>query len=277
MQAVIGRKGSPVLAPDYHIHTRFSCDSQAQMMEMCRAAIDAGLQEIGFSEHFDLHPRDPCRQFFQADQWWQELERCREEFRPGLTLRAGVELSEPHRHRNQMHAILSQYPWDYVLGALHYVDDDLIFDAAYFERPQHRAYSDYFEELLRMAQDGPFDVLAHMDIVKRYGCEHYGSYDPKRWEEPIRQVLAVLTHTGKGLEINTITLRRPIGELTPELPILRWFYEMGGRWVTFGSDAHQPEHVGYGFAKALRSLHRAGFQAPAVYQNRTPSLWKPQT
>ena len=268
------RKGAPLLAPDYHIHTRFSCDSQAQMTEMCRAAVSMGLQEIGFSEHFDLHPNDPCREFFQADDWWQELEHCREEFRSNLILRAGIELSEPHTHQDRVNEILSQYPWDYVLGALHYVDDDLIFDAEYFERSQDCAYNDYFGELVHMVQDGAFDVLAHMDIVKRYGSEHYGPYDPMHWEAPIRQVLAALAQNGKGLEINTITLRRPIGELTPDLLILRWFHELGGQWVTLGSDAHKPEYVGYAFDKALRTLRKAGFEAPAQYRLRRPALWK---
>jgi histidinol-phosphatase (PHP family) len=49
-----------VIPPDYHLHTTFSCDGKASMVEMCQAAIQGGFQEIGFSEHYDLNPVDDC-------------------------------------------------------------------------------------------------------------------------------------------------------------------------------------------------------------------------
>ena len=255
---------------DYHIHTHFSCDCDADMTSMCRAAIDASIPEIGISEHFDLHPKDPCAGFFKADNWWKTLSLCKQEFTDLLTIRAGIELSEPHLYPGAVEAILRNYPWDYALGALHWIGDDLIFEEEYFHRTEQVAYTEYFTELQRLVQSGMFDILAHMDIVKRYGVEHYGIFEPNKFEGQIRSILQIMASRNLALELNTITLRRPIQETSPSLQILQWFYEEGGQWVTLGSDAHSPEEVGAGIEKGISIIQSAGFKNLASFKRRKP-------
>ncbi|OGO20747.1 MAG: hypothetical protein A2Z14_16670 [Chloroflexi bacterium RBG_16_48_8] len=264
------RKGFLMVPHDYHIHTHFSCDSNASMISMCRAAIEASIPEIGISEHFDLHPKDAYAGFFNADKWWEELRRCQKEFHDVLLIRAGIELSEPHCYPKAVEQLVQNYPWDYAFGALHRVGDDLVFEEAYFNRAEQTAYADYFTELQRMIQSGFFDILAHMDIVKRYGFEKYGRFDPENYEEQIRSILQTLAHRDLALELNTITLRRSIKETSPSKQILQWFREEGGQWVTLGSDAHSPEEVGLGIEKGLSLIQSSGFENLASFKRRKP-------
>jgi len=81
---------------DYHTHTNFSCDGKATMAEMCRAAVERGVPEIGFTEHYDLHPLESCRDWFRLDEWAAELERCRAVYRPNRTLNFYVAEREGH-------------------------------------------------------------------------------------------------------------------------------------------------------------------------------------
>lgn len=246
------------------------------MKSMCEAALKTSLTEIGFSEHIDLYPEDPCRGFFRVDDWWEEIGICRDAYRGSLTIRAGVELSEPHRYPLAIGDLLNRYPWDYSLGALHRVGDGLIFDHAYFQHPRAVAYDEYFREMLRMVEDGEFDILAHMDIVKRYGFEHYGPFDPHPFEAPIRAILGRLANKDLALEINTITLRRSVNEASPSRQILEWFRQEGGQWVTLGSDAHTPEDVGRNLEDALAILQESGNLQLASYHQRrkTPIPFK---
>jgi histidinol phosphatase-like PHP family hydrolase len=46
---------------DYHMHSHASCDSSTTMADMGRAALNRGIAEIAFTEHFDLHPKDSCK------------------------------------------------------------------------------------------------------------------------------------------------------------------------------------------------------------------------
>src|SRR6476661_7814393 len=67
---------SPMLIPhDYHMHSTFSCDCQAPMADMCQAAVALGIPEIGFTEHFDHHTRDECKDYFKLEPWAAELAR----------------------------------------------------------------------------------------------------------------------------------------------------------------------------------------------------------
>lgn len=255
---------------DYHIHTSFSCDCQVTMPSMCHAAVEKGIPEIGFSEHLDLMPEDRGYASFRVGAWWEELVWCRETFRDRLTIRAGLEVGELHRFRESADEVIQRFPWDYVLGALHWVDSESVFDRAYFRRPVDAAYRDYFRELRRLVEPGGFDVLAHMDVVKRYGVTHYGPYDPKSYEDEIRAVLRACAERGIALEVNTGTLRRPIAVTSPDELVLRWFREEGGEWVTMGSDAHLASDVGYGMQEVMATVRAAGFDRLARFERRRP-------
>jgi histidinol-phosphatase (PHP family) len=261
-----------LLIPDLHTHTNFSCDCQATMVEMCRSAVAKGIAELGFTEHFDLIPQDPCFAYFDLSGWWAELERCRELFQGELTIYAGIELGEPHRHAEQMRRLLAEHPWDYALGSLHWVGEELIFDRNYFRKSPDEAYRSYFHELKVMAETADFDVLAHLDVVKRFGFEAYGPFEVTRYEAEIRAVLQAIAGRGLGLEINTSPLRRSVQQTSPAQPVIDWFFEEGGRWLTLGSDAHEPQHVGHELQAALQSAQAAGFAAAARYRTRRPSL-----
>jgi histidinol-phosphatase (PHP family) len=241
------------------------------MFKICQSAVEQGITEIGLTEHYDLNPQDPCYQFFDADAWWTELLRCREAFAGSLQIKAGVELGEPHLYPEQVRELLDRYPWDYALGSLHWVDGQMVFEREYFTRSADQAYRIYFQELARMAHTGQFDILAHMDVVKRYGFDYYGLYDPQEYEPEIRTVLHACAERGIALEINTSTLRRPISETTPALEVLRWYLEEGGDWITFGSDAHRIEHLGFGHEHVKKMLIDAGGNGFAHFERRTPS------
>lgn len=257
---------------DYHLHTTFSPDSRAAMESMCRSAIEKGIPEIGFTEHYDLHPLEPQRDFFKPEAWFAELERCRALFAGQLVIRAGLEIGEPHRFGPQAQALLAAYPFDYALGSLHWVGDTIIFDRSFFQRPADEAYRAFFVELEAMTRAGGFDVLSHFDVPVRTGALIYEGYDPRRYEDVIRPVLRNCIEHGIALDINTAALRSRVQVLTPGLDILRWYVEMGGRRVTLGSDAHRPEHLGAHLTQAIDTLRTAGLTHLTFFEARQPRL-----
>ena len=257
---------------DYHMHTRFSADSNAAMSDMCAAAVARGIPEIGFTEHYDLHPDENPRDWLNLDRWVEELERCRGEYAGRLIIRAGIEIGEPHLFVREAGEMLARYPFDYALGSLHWVGSGNVFMAAYFERTPEEAFGSYFEELERMTRTGDFHILSHLDVPVRTAFAIYGSYDPLSFEALIRPVLRNCIDRGIALEINAGTLRRSAGILTPGLPILEWYAEMGGLHLTLGSDAHRPEHVGSGLDAALAAARKAGLRYLTRFEGRQGQL-----
>lgn len=257
---------------DYHVHSEYSADSHTSMAEMCLSAVALGVPEIGFAEHYDLHPDEKPRDWLRLGPWLEELERCRTDFDGQLVIRAGIEIGEPHLFQAEMAEILARASFDYAIGSLHWVGRNSVFDKAFFQRPPEEAFGQYFEELERMTGVGGFDVLGHLDVPIRTAFTIYGSYEPHRYENLIRPVLRNCIEHGIALDINTSALRRSAHVLLPGLEILRWYVEMGGELVTLGSDAHRPEQVASHFDVALEAIREAGLRHVAQFERRQPRL-----
>jgi len=254
---------------DYHMHSNFSCDCQATMNQMCRSAIAMGIPEIGFTEHYDLHPNERCRDWFRPQPWWAELTQQRAKFAGQLTIRAGIEIGEPHIFPREAQAMLTQLPFDYVIGSLHWVGEESVFARSYFAaRPANTAFRLFFEELERMTRAGGFDILAHFDVPVRTAHAVYGAYDPLCYEDVIRPVLQNCIDRGIALDLNTAALRLPANVLTPGLDVLRWYVEMGGERITLGSDAHHPQHIGRHLDVALQMARQAGLRYVIHFEQR---------
>jgi histidinol-phosphatase (PHP family) len=257
---------------DYHLHTHFSADSNASMQDMCEAAVRNGVPEIGFAEHYDLHPDEKPRDWLDLERWGEELERCRHQYADRLVIRAGIEIGEPHLFSADVRRMMGRFPFDYALGSLHWVGRDSIFSAQYFRQPADKAYGRYFVELERMTRDGEFDILGHLDVPVRTAFDIYGGYDPRDYEDLVRPILKNCIRQGIALEVNSGTLRRSAGVLTPGQSILEWYAEMGGKHLTLGSDAHTPGHVAAGLNTALSAAKAAGLCHLTRLENRKSRL-----
>ncbi len=254
---------------DYHVHTSFSCDSEGAMGAACEAAIARGLQEIAFTDHLDFAPNE-SRGYFRREAYLDSIVRCREHYGDRLTIRAGVEVGEPHLFAKEAAAMIDKAPFDIVIGSAHYGDGmEAAWKPTYFEQPLHEAYEAYFRQVVALAAEGAFDVLGHIDLVKRDARKFDKPYDgPGPYADMIRAALRSLVERGKGLELNTSPLRRGQPAPCPSMEILRWYRELGGEILTIGSDAHTTDAVGADFDVALEMARAAGFDRLASFENR---------
>lgn len=260
---------------DYHMHSNFSCDCRASMADMCAAALERGIAEIGFTDHYDLFKgeTDECRDFFRLEPWSAELERQQAAYAGRLVVRAGVEIGEPHLFRAEAQALLARYPFDYVLGSLHWIGPYSIFDSGFFlSRSAREAFQLFYEELERMTAVGGFDILSHFDVPVRTAFAVYGRYNAIEHEQYLRPVLRNCIERGLALDLNTAALRRRARVLTPGLDILRLYVEMGGERVTLGSDAHRPEQVGSHLEDAMAIAREAGLKYLTHFEKRQARL-----
>ena len=240
------------------------------MERSCERAIEIGLPAIAFTDHADfvkVHEEQHC---VDIAGYLDCLERCRAKF-TGLRILSGVELGEPHWFPAETAAVLAAGPLDNVLGSVHCVKlDGAVVDASQFKEREGvdvaAATREYFAEVAAMLDGGqPFEVLAHLDYPKRYWPAG-AAYEEKNYEAEIRTVLRAAAGTGRVLEVNTTRGDR----LCPDLTVVRWWREMGGQAVQYGSDAHSPDRVAEGFRVATQMVESVGFK-PA----RDPvSLWR---
>ncbi|MDQ6791936.1 MAG: histidinol-phosphatase HisJ family protein [Candidatus Dormibacteraeota bacterium] len=252
---------------DGHVHSQFSWDAPRGDMEAtCRRAVSIGLPALAFTEHADfvvgvhedLTPLDlAC--------YLEEVDRCRRLF-PDLRILSGVEMGEPHRYPVEAAAVLASGGFDRILGSVHCTPwNDRLMDGSQLDRlPPGEApgfLRAYFTEALALVQSvQPFQVLAHLDYPKRYWPHAELPYREEDFEEELRAVLRAAAQRGTVLEVNTTRGLDPRRGLCPGPTALRWWADLGGPAVSFGSDAHDPEKIGLGFDLAADLVEAAGFR-----------------
>ena len=259
---------------DLHVHSTCSADGGANIADYARRAQELGLVEVGLCEHADFDPRDRSYRYLDLACYDREMAAARA-IAPEVRLRQGVEITYQANLEAELRTWLAGKRWDYVIASVHLVDYDdgwaMVSEPsaveAYFGRhSQRQAYLPYFEELLRAARSGLGDVLGHFDLVKRYGVAQYGRFEPASFADEIRAVLRAAVEAGVGLEINTSGLRQAPGDPYPGLTVLRWYRELGGEFLTVGSDAHRVEHLAAAADQALALARAAGFSAITTFE-----------
>jgi len=258
----------------------------ARIEEYVRAAEQRGVAEIGITEH--CHRFREFRELFRpvykgpgadhdAVAWLQQffyepLERYVEAVAAakerGLPVKLGLEVDWFPGAAEAIRELLAPYPWDYVLGSVHFLDGwpiDVTPDYGWPQRDVAATYQQYFAELAAAAQSGLFDILAHPDLVKKFG---HRIDDPSPLYGPVIEAAA---RKGVALEISTAGLRVPARELYPAPAFLQQA-AAAGLAVTFGSDAHDPADVGRDVAQAAQAARAAGIVHLARFARRKREL-----
>jgi histidinol-phosphatase (PHP family) len=127
---------------------------------------------------------------------------------------------------------------------------------------------EYWGEMIEMINGGGFDILSHVDVVKRYAFQVYKQFDIRDFEEQIRAVWAACLDKGIIPEINTSAQRMLVAQPHPTIDALRWYREMGGELLSLGSDSHNSAHLGFWFEEAVHMAKAAGFTHLAKFTRR---------
>ena len=258
---------------DFHLHTDFSADSDAPVRSQIEQAIALGMQEICITDHHDYDTHNPKSPFIlDFSRYLPYLEQVREEYKDRIRVNIGVELGLLLHDHDALKVQAQSYPFDYIIGSSHFVDDMDPYFPAYFEgRSERHSYERYFEvSLNRVRAMDCFDSFGHLDYVVRYGPTRNKNYSYQSYQEFIDPILKTLAEKGKGLECNTGGLKYGLGHPNPTEDILKRYRALGGEILTIGSDAHAPQHVGYDFHLLPELLKACGFRYYTVFHERKP-------
>lgn len=236
------------------------------MEATCRRALEIGVPAVAFTEHADfISGGYPDFQRLDVVAYLSEVERCRGLF-PGLCILSGFELGQPHRFPAEAAAVLAVAPVDRVLGSVHCVPwqggfTDVSIKGMLDADRADATFRGYLLEVLALVESTQaFHVLAHLDYPKRFWPHSELPYREEDYQEEIRAVLRGAAARGCALEINTTRGAEPHRGLCPGETVLRWWVEEGGRALSLGSDAHDPERIVRGFDLARQLAEAAGFK-----------------
>lgn len=271
---------------DYHVHTIYSDDSVYKMEDVIKDGIKKGINELCFTDHVDYGIKrdvdDPLGPVYLNGQpisnvdypeYYKEYLYLKEKYKDQMTLKFGLEFGIQVHTIPKYDALFKQYPFDFIILSIHQVGDLEFWTGDYQKgRTEKEYYERYYQELydvVNLYHD--YSVLGHMDLIKRYDDQDgYDSFNNHK--EMITQILETVIKDGKGIEINTSSVRYEIGDLTPSRDILKLYLKLGGTIITIGSDSHQEDHLGAYIEDTKKELKELGFKQYCTYSQMVPEF-----
>ncbi|PRY41801.1 histidinol-phosphatase [Umezawaea tangerina] len=255
---------------DLHTHHERCGHAVGSLREMVEAAIEAGLDTIGVSDHspFFGRPEDHYKPWVamaksEFPRYLAEAAALRDEFRDRITVLVGVESDFLDEHVELYREIYRRHPLDYIIGSVHILGATDIFDPARWEGADLLAEKEsYCAAVGRAARSGVFDILGHVDAIKGNRPELVDIQTPA-----VDRMLRDIVEADVVMEINTSGGTKPVGGWYPSPDVLERaaFY---GVKVTFGSDAHRPSRIGEDFEAVRVRLRELGYRHWHLFRDR---------
>lgn len=257
---------------DSHVHTKYSFDGardgSGEIDVIIETAISRGVNEISLCDHCDIDDiLDGIYPEYPAEEIKADVLRAKEKHKGKIQINYGVELGQAHVRPVEARELLDKYGFDFVIGSLHNLRGypDFHFLKLSEMCGEHIEYlmTRTFSELRELVDFGCFSTLAHITYIQRYLALAGKDFDYRKYRDEYESLFRALITTGTALEVNTSGLRR--GSITmPGYELCGMYRELGGEFITLGSDAHTARDVSLGIEEAAAALRDIGFRSQTV-------------
>lgn len=258
---------------DYHTHHERCGHAQDTIEDYIQAAINNDLQMIGISDHspFFASEKDMAMPGIamaksEFSSYVEEVLKLKEKYRGKIEVLLGVESDFFRDHYPLYKSIYDQYPFDYIIGSVHFSNEFNIFDKRRWENVTEedvrKQKEHYYKLIVESAESGVFDILGHIDAMKGFYPDFTNVHTPE-----VEKALKRLGEVEATIEINTSGKNKDCGGWYPANDMLEMACHYGVG-VTFGSDAHWPTRVGDEFEEVRDTLKEIGFKKWTVFRQR---------
>lgn len=259
---------------DYHCHSEYSFDSKAKLEDNIISAIKKGIKELCITDHFDYGTEDYRE--INYNKYQDEVKQLQDKYRNKIKFLFGIEVGVQVEHIESIKRMLNSIPFDFKIASTHDVDNIGPHSREYWSGVDRiSGYRKYYEAMYNsIVNYKDYDIFGHLDYVIRYGPYKDIGFKYKEIGDILDESMKILIHEGKGIEINTSSIRKGMEEFHPRDEIIKRYIELGGEIFTIGSDAHMAEHVGLGIDRATEKLLDLGINYIATYKDRKLSMKK---
>lgn len=247
---------------DSHMHTELSSDSKMLLSDVINKTSNLNIGCI-ITEHLDLNY--PVEDLFKVDcnLYFEKYSKYRNE-----NLLLGIEVGISKSILKELISITSSYPFDFILGSIHSINDvDIFSDPNKYNLSKEYFFESYFTEMLNDIKDfDNFDSLAHIDYPCRYLSFDDNNIYLSEYQDYLDEVFKLLINKNKALELNTRRLHNK-SAVNSLIPIYKRYNELGGKYVTIGSDAHNMNSIGNNLDVAFKIIKECNL-IPVYFKER---------
>jgi histidinol-phosphatase (PHP family) len=262
---------------DYHVHTRFSHDGRFEPEAFIARAKELGLEELCFTEHIELDTCPPW-EYTSADfsKWTPKMLALRAQTE-GLAIKLGAETSLWNEHTRAFTLdYIKGQPLDFIIGSVHATGGGIDpYLRPYFDGlTKQQAYEKYVRQIAESVEFADYcSVIGHLDYVAKQAPYPDRTFSYALCPDAFDEIFKTIIPRGIGLEINTSVFKTK-DEAMWGLDVFTRYRELGGEFVTIGSDAHNPERLFWRHDDAMVLARAAGIRYIATFDRLKPNFHK---
>lgn len=251
---------------DLHNHTTLCNHATGTMEEYVLKAIQAKIDIYGFSEHAPMKNfNDGYRLKLEDKDFYENsVMDLKNRYKNKIDIILGYEVDFI-----QGDYILDEIKTakiDYLIGSVHYLDkwgfDNPEFIKEYKSRDIDTIWQEYFDAVEAMVKTGYFNIVGHLDLIKVF------KFLPKKDIKSIAiKAIKQIKKSNMTVEINSAGFRKPIEEQYPSKELLELCFEHDID-ITFSSDAHSVEQVGFMYNKSIDIAKSVGYTHCVYFKNK---------
>ena len=248
---------------DLHNHTPLCNHAKGSPEEFIQKALQKGIKIYGFADHAPMEFDYKYRMNFEdMDKYEQEIKKLKEKYKDKIEILLGYEVDfTPFVDKRVIKREV-----DYLIGSVHFLDnwgfDNPEFIKEWEKRDIDDVYKEYFTKIEEMANSKLFNIVGHIDLVKIFG------HKPKKNIKDIaKNAIKAIKNSKMAVEINTAGLRKPIKETYPYGELLDMILNENID-ITFSSDAHSPEQVGFKLNETINKVKKLGLSEAVYFKNK---------
>jgi histidinol-phosphatase (PHP family) len=256
---------------DYHIHTLLCNHAEGSMESYVQSAINFGMSEICFLDHLTIQKSEKGLSMApdEIPFYFYAIQLLKQKYKGIIKIKAGIEIDFNPDYTDLFQEIAGTYAFDVIATALHFPGGlNIVSNNSAWrhgENDTEYVYSLYFEQLEKMLDFNYFDVVCHIDLVKKFGRKSSRSFDKE-----FNKILLKIKTKNLCVEVNTSGYNHPARETYPSPDIITKCHKHRIS-ITLGSDAHTPADVGQHYDRALPLLLSAGYNHLTTFTKRRSS------
>jgi histidinol-phosphatase (PHP family) len=247
---------------DLHNHTPLCKHAKGEPEEYIKKALEKGIEIYGFADHAPMNFDPKYRMSFEEMEKYEQKITSLSQKYDNIKILLGYEVDfTPEIDKRVLNRDV-----DYLIGSVHFLDnwgfDNPEFIKEWQNRDVEDIYKEYFYLIEQMAKSRMFDIVGHLDLIKVFG------YKPKTpIKDLAKNAIKEIKKASMAIEINTSGLRKPVKEIYPSFELLEMVLEENID-ITFSSDAHSPEQVGFMLKETVEEIKKLGFNEAIYFEKR---------
>jgi histidinol-phosphatase (PHP family) len=276
-----------------HTHTLF-CDGKDDVEALCAVAWEKGFASIGISAHAPIEKAGFSSGWHlpkaRLAEYLDEVRSAKKRWEGKIAVYLGLEVDFIPGVMGPGDREYREMGLDYIIGSVHYLlppgetsfgpEEGFTVDCPleefetglrrYFEGDGEAMMAAYWDAVAEMVRAGGFDILGHLDLVKKNNRGNkWFSPAGRLYRGKLEALAGPIAASGAVVEVNTGGLNRgSTAETYPSTGILSLLHEKGVPALITG-DVHEKGHLGGHYETARQTLFAAGYREQTLFEGRT--------